>query len=102
MGRLSARQHGAVTVRTIFKYPLEIPWTTLALPVGAVVLTVQLQGDVPTLWAIVDDEKPKAPRRFATLGTGHPFPWKRGTEYTYLSTVQMRHGIVLHVFEELA
>lgn len=89
-------------MRTIFKYPLEIPWTTLMLPVGAVVLTVQLQGDVPTLWAVVDDDKPKAPRRFATLGTGHAFPWKSATQYTYLGTVQTRYRIVLHVFEELA
>lgn len=88
-------------MQTIYKYALEVPSTMLDLPVGSIVLNVQLQRDVPTLWAIVDTDKPTHARRFHVMGTGHTLPWRRAIEYRYIATLQTSFGIVLHVFEDL-
>jgi hypothetical protein len=70
------------------------------MPRGAQVLSVQMQGGAPQLWALVDDNAPTTPRTFATYGTGNPMP-----EVTYggrfVDTYQMHAGSsVFHVFEQ--
>lgn len=70
------------------------------MPVGAQVLTVQMQHDKPRLWALVDPEAPRADRRFQVVGTGHKFNPKPSAHY--LGTFQMQSGaFVFHVFEVL-
>ena len=42
------------TMKTIYKYTLDSHDCTLQLPKGAEILTVQLQNQIPTLWALVN------------------------------------------------
>ena len=61
-----------------------------------------MQKDVPTLWAIVEIDKPKSSiplerRTIVILGTGMTFD-KKGS---YIGTYQIDNGnYVFHVFEE--
>ena len=81
----------------IFKYPLEITDVqVIALPKGAVVLSVGLQFDRLCIWALVDDGVAKEDRIFYVVGTGHPMPVE---SMTFLGTVQMAGGMLIwHVF----
>ena len=84
-------------MKTIWKFPLQITdRQPVVIPVGAKPLTVQLQGDKPCLWALVDPGK--AMRRttivIAIYGTGHPIEEGPGE---YISTFQADQ-FVLHAF----
>lgn len=60
-------------MKTIFKYPLEITdRQTLYIPRNAKLLDVQVQRGIPCLWALVDTQKAKEPRKIQIFGTGHP------------------------------
>ena len=59
---------------------------------------VEMQGDVPTLWAMVDPSQPKASRRIEVRGTGAPF---YEANRIYISTYQTKSGGVYHAFEFL-
>lgn len=65
------------------------------MPDGARILTLQLQDDEPTLWAVVDPERVAAPRSFVIVGTGHPVPEDVGD---YVGSWQWP-GLVWHLFE---
>lgn len=82
--------------RTIHKYPLTIGRTVHEMPAGADVLTAQDQYGTLTLWASVDLINQRARRFFDVYGTGHALPADPGK---YIATVQMRDGLVWHVFE---
>lgn len=82
---------------TIYKWTLTPGSTDLHMPAGARVLTVQMQGDQPQLWALVEPEQPKEWRTFEIYGTGNPMPANPGE---YVATFQMDGGsLVWHVFE---
>lgn len=85
---------------TIFKYPVEVTDVfTMDLPKGAVVLSVQCQGEAPQLWARVDPSAPLEPRTFRVFGTGHPVADDLSLEF--VGTFQMLGGsLVFHLFEE--
>jgi hypothetical protein len=59
---------------TIWKYPvpLDTPGAVfhLKMPVGAEVLTVQLQQGKPTIWALLDPDARMIQRSFRIVGTG--------------------------------
>jgi hypothetical protein len=82
----------------IYKWTLSITdRQDLPLPKGARVLTVQVQGGMPQLWALVDPAAPIVHRTFDTYGTGHGMPDQPGE---YVGTYQMEDGaLVFHVFE---
>ena len=65
---------------------------------GTEVLSVQTQGWVPQMWALVPDtDAPVETRRFAVRGTGHPL---YGHEGRFIGTFQMdKFGLVFHLFE---
>jgi hypothetical protein len=85
--------------KTIWKYDLEPDGSVIEMPQGAKPLSVQMQGDGPCLWALVDPEAAKESRRFHVAGTGHPLPDNLGD---HLGTFQMNGGaLVFHVFELL-
>lgn len=72
--------------------------TVLEMPAGAVMLTVDTQGDDISLWALVDPDRPKVARRIAVHGTGHPIPGDPGP---YIGTFQLMGGaLVFHVFDK--
>lgn len=76
---------------------------TLLMPKGAQVLTVQMQGATPQIWALVDPNAPKEVREFQVVGTGHTFEPRACLKY--LGTFQLENGafmsptFVFHVFE---
>ena len=83
--------------KTIYKY--EIPVTDTAvvtMPRWAEILKIGEQNNDLFLWAIVDPGNDPINRVFYVRGTGHPMT---GYEGSYLGTVQMRSGLVWHVFD---
>ena len=84
-------------MKTIYKWTLTVGMTELQMPAGAKVLTAQMQGDQPQLWALVDPTQPKERRVFVIYGTGNSVPDNPGE---YVATFQMDGGaLVWHVFE---
>ena len=86
--------------QVIWKYEVKMEDTfVLELPEGAVVLTVQTQGDKPYIWARLNPVMPKTERRFAVYGTGHPNLAFNGRQ-DYIGTFQlMAFDLVFHLFE---
>ena len=84
-------------MKTIHKYQLR---DAIALPEGAQVLTVQLEDNLPYLWALVDDFNPFVQRNFQTVGTGWDLEAQAYNNRVYLATFQ-QNGFVWHVFEIL-
>lgn len=84
-------------MKTIHKYPLDPRRPIVEMPIGAKVLSVQIQrGDV-CLWALVDTSAEIERRAFIVLGTGHEVPDNDGE---FVATFQMEDlGLVFHVFE---
>lgn len=89
-------------MRTVWKY--QLGWTglhELSLPAGAEILSVQLQDDTPTIWALVHTDATHITRRFLVTGTG----WDIDREVSHRP---LRHvgtwqdnGFVWHLFEVL-
>jgi len=81
----------------ILKWPLNVTdRQTLKMPVGAKVLTVQMQGGIPCLWAMCES-KETTERTILMYGTGNlmsPLPG------AYIGTFQMG-ALVFHVFESM-
>ena len=88
--------------KSIYKYQLEVTDTQkIELPVGAEILTVQTQNEIPCLWTLVDPNGiEKETRIIEVFGTGHPVGYDMGVSRKYISTFQLRGGqLVFHVFE---
>jgi hypothetical protein len=87
-------------MKTIWKYDLT-PIANrfeLLMPVGAIILTLQLQDEKPVLWALVDSEAKKERREFRLLMTGQPFELQGN--YRYIGTYQFQYELVFHIFEQ--
>ncbi len=84
---------------TIHKYEIIIRnELTIAMPAGARILSVQVQHDMPQVWAMVDSTAPHRRRQFSIRGTGHPADGV--TPALFIGTVQMAAGsLVFHVFD---
>ena len=90
-------------MKTIWKYPFRVSefesCMSIHMPEGAEVLSVQMQGNTPCLWAIVDMEPtPEEIRQFTIFGTGHAIPNIVARNLKYLSTFQ-QPPYVWHFFE---
>jgi hypothetical protein len=81
-------------MKTIYKYPLHSQDCTLQLPKGAELLTVQLQNQIPTLWALVNPMTVTEERHICIVGTG----WDVEDNMKYITTY-MDGYFVWHVFE---
>jgi len=79
----------------IYKYRVQMEPFTLELPGLAIVLDVQLQHGIPTMWVLLDIQANTAKRAFFVVGTGHPIPYP---EARYLATWQ-EDMFVWHLFE---
>ena len=74
--------------------------TELAMPKDAEILCIQLQNDVPCIWALVDPENENKNRKFRIYGTGHPIEISYNSEHHYIGTFQMANGsLIWHCFE---
>lgn len=80
----------------IYKYPIHLKKKSVFMPAGARILTVQMQGDTPTIWALVDPAKKPCDRLIHVFGTGWDIPKHIDR---YIGTWQ-DGGFVWHLFEE--
>ena len=87
-------------MQTIYKYELEVvDDQVLMLPLGAQILTVQLQYGKPVLWAVVDlPKRALLPVTIKTYGTGIA-THDNLDRADYVGTYQLNEGhLVFHVF----
>lgn len=83
-------------MRAVYKYPLKVAaQQTIEFPRSGVPISVQLQGDQPTLWAIVDTAELPEDRPVRMLATGEQ--QNVISPERYIGTVQS-HGFVWHYF----
>ena len=85
----------------IWKWTLQVTDNQkIQMPLGAKILSVQVQHGAPQVWAMVDETAPQEWRSFATYGTGNPQP--DIAEYgRFIGTYQLNGGgLVFHVFEQ--
>lgn len=87
-------------MKAVFKYsvPLGIQ-EPIRMPRGAQLLTVQLQRDVPCVWALVDTNEPNVDRDLRWVGTGHDMAETH--QHHYVGTIQVG-PYVFHLFEFVA
>lgn len=85
----------------IFKYPLGFDDDqVVALHTGFEILCVQVQNDIPTLWAVVDPDMPSRSIRVWMIPTGN-YPYRMGKS-TYIGTAQLNGGrLVGHFFYQV-
>jgi hypothetical protein len=88
--------------RQVWKFEVQPEGFIVSMPPNAEVLCVQMQRDLPYLWALADfDTDEVEDREFVCVGTGHPFYG----EGRYIGTFQMDDKIfgilVWHVFERV-
>ena len=83
----------------VWKYSLVVTDTqVIEMPLGAEILTVQLQGKALCLWARVITSRAPEKRTIAIYGTGHEM--FAGVDHAYIGTFQVDEGaLVFHVFE---
>ena len=87
-------------MRTIWKYPItDSPYQKIEMPLNAEILCVQLQDNIPTLWALVETENPKKSFYVFTYYTGDYWINEKGKYRKYIGTYQLT-GLVHHVFIE--
>lgn len=87
--------------RVIWKYQLAtVARQTIDMPRGARILTVQLQANAITLWAMANPDARPARRVIEIHGTGERMrdPGLTAPGLSYVGTVQQR-GFVWHVFD---
>jgi len=84
-------------MKTIHKYKLESDNDRIQMPKGAEILCLQVQHNIPCIWALVDPEKPLIGRSFITMGTD----WSIDNDkMSYIGTYQIAAGaFIWHVFE---
>lgn len=78
----------------IYKYEISPTGKRMALPAGAELLTVGIQGSEAVLWARVSPDATKVVRRIVAIPTGAEAP----EGYRYVGTFHMRE-LVFHVFD---
>ena len=85
-------------MNTIYKYPIEITdEQTVSMPIGARVLSAQMQGTQLCIWALVEVGNVNCNRRVRIFGTGNTV--KLDGNWKFVDSVQERI-FVWHVFVE--
>lgn len=70
----------------------------IKMPKGSKVLSVQVQGEQPCMWALVDPDAKKENRKFRIFGTGHLVP-SIVEDLQFIATYQEQGGaLVWHLF----
>jgi hypothetical protein len=84
-------------MKRIYKYPVPIDDRfVIQMPLGAFIMTVQMQKSEPQIWALVDPDRSLTNRVFYLYGTG----MEVNPELIYIGTFQMLGGsLVYHLFE---
>lgn len=96
-------------METIWKFPIKIQDEQLVeMPKRSIILTVQIQGPEPYIWAIVNDDAKIINRKIRLAGTGTELPnvMAHARAYhtnarAYIGTIQLIEGnLIYHVFDE--
>ena len=87
--------------RVIYKYPVEFADVQkIYLPIGAQILSVQVQDGKPYIWACINPEVEIEPRQFRLYGTGQDIEGELVLKF--VGTFQLLGGrLVYHLFEEV-
>lgn len=87
-------------MKRIHKYPFAIQdRIIIPMPFGAKIISVQLQRDIPGIWAIVDTDEELCAKLIYCFGTGQPLP-DDVTAMPYIGSIQSRNdSLVFHFFE---
>lgn len=91
-------------MKTIWKFPIAEMQDkfVLKMPIGAEVLTVQVQRNAPCLWAKVESNNPLKDRAFFMYGTGHDIKKLNLMPSFYIGSFQLFDGdLVFHLFEQV-
>lgn len=85
-------------MKTIYKYPILLEEKQIiSMPINAEILTVQIQNNVPCLWALVDNKLPLSDVTVIVYSTGAEIDQSQNLKYC--STLQVFDGaMVFHVF----
>ena len=93
-----------IMIKQVWKFEITPKQTTLEMPKGAEILTIQLQNEKPCIWALVNPENAKELRHFEVYGTGANINCDIGIERIYRGTFQINNlnmPLVFHLFERL-
>jgi hypothetical protein len=83
-------------MKQIWKFGITADLLSIEMPKGAKPLCVQMQMNIPCLWAIVDPAAEKELVKVDIYGTGHDMPDNPGK---YIGTFQVAEGrYVFHLF----
>jgi hypothetical protein len=86
-------------MKTIWKFQVPVQdEITVDMPVGAKILTVQMQAGSPCIWALVDADAPVQPRHFAWRGTGHDAGGLALLKYVGTVSI-LGGGLIFHLFD---
>ena len=85
-------------MNTIYKYKIPVGGDSIAMPEGAKILSVGVQGDSLMLWAEVNPHRKKYPRQVEVFGTGHEIHSNMWVSREFIGTVFMS-DLVWHVYE---
>ena len=87
--------------KSIWKFKLSLDeQQIIKMPEGAEILTIQSQGNVPCIWALVEPDAPKENRCFEIIGTGDFITFENEIQKKYINTFQLHGGaLIFHVFE---
>ena len=88
-------------MKKIWKWQLEIADVVeLDTPDNWQVLHVEVQHEVPCIWALIDPDAPSVKRKIRVCGTGHPIDGS--AKLKPLGSFFLSGGdFVFHVFEEI-
>lgn len=89
--------------KTIHKYQLLVTdEQDVIMPLGARILTIQVQNNIPCAWAIINPNEIQVERkRILLIGTGHKIDDDiLKFNLSYISTFQLKEeSLVFHAFE---
>lgn len=92
---------------TVWKYPIGVaPMIEIAMPQGAQVLSVQVQDNIPTVWALIDlnAKDNTTMRRFVMVPTGKPLELEVNDTLIHLDSLKVNDSAgerLVHVFEAM-
>jgi len=90
--------------KQIWKFNVNINADVLKIkmPKNAKILSLQMQNNVPFMWAMVNTENPTESRYFELFATGQPINIM-DTEINYIGTFQFNGSmpLVFHLFERI-
>jgi hypothetical protein len=92
--------------KVVYKYSLDVKdgLQEILLPIGSEILTIQMQGEILCMWALVNNDPfiKKEKRHIEIFATGQEISYVMGQDWIYRSTFQTRGGsLVFHAFEYL-